>query len=418
MTVPGDRSDRGWRLAVGVLGVVTIVAYGVAYYSYGVLIDPIHAGTGWSTAALGAVFSGVLVVGGAGALAGGRLVDRLGTRPAFVIAGTIGAAAIALSSYQHVLLAFAVFYAVGAGAMSALGFYHVTQPAAIRAAGDEPQRAVVWLTILGAFASPIFLPLTAALINALGWRDTIRVLAAIAAVTFLAAAFVNRTGRSPADSRRDADGVTDALMNAWGAPGFRRWVLASLISGAAVDVILVYQVPVMIAAGLPIGAAATIGGIRGFAQLAGRLPLSPLLSRLGARRTIVVSFAVGGAGTLLLLAGGQVVPALLYSLLAGASIGAMYTLQGIYTNELVGKTDLSMLMGAQAAVFSVGGAAGPVLAGVLFAATGSYQPVVLVTAAALLGAAGLMAVAPRLPAGQAAAGEAASRRSADAPTGG
>ena len=207
-------------------------------------------------------------------------------------------------------------------------------------------------------------------------------------------------------------------MSAWGAPGFRRWVLASLVSGAAVDVILVYQVPVMIAAGLPIGAAATIGGIRGFAQLAGRLPLSPLLARLGARRTIVVSFAVGGAGTLLLLAGGHVVPALLYSLLAGASIGAMYTLQGIYTNELVGQTDLSLLMGAQAAVFSVGGAAGPVLAGALFAATGSYQPVVLVTAAALLGAALLMAAAPRRPSGQAAAGEAASRRRADAPTGG
>jgi MFS family permease len=420
MTVPSGQSDRGWRLAVGVLGLVTIVAYGVAYYSYGVLIDPIHDTTGWSTPALGAVFSGVLVVGGAGALAGGRLVDRLGTRPAFLVAGTIGAAAIALSSYQHALLAFAVPYAVGAGVMSALGFYHVTQPAAIRAAGDQPQRAVVWLTILGAFASPIFLPLTAVLVNALGWRDTIRVLAAVGAATFLAAAAMNRTSPPSAHPRHvgAGAGVTDALMIPWGATGFRRWVLASLIGGAAVDVILVYQVPVMIAAGLPIGAAATIGGIRGFAQLAGRLPLSPLLARLGARRTIVVSFAVGGAGTLLLLAGGYLVPAVLYSLLAGASIGAMYTLQGIYTNELVGQADLSLLMGAQAAVFSVGGAAGPVLAGALFAATGSYQPVVLVTAAGLLGAAFLMAAAPRRPSDQAAAGEAASRRRADAPTGG
>jgi MFS family permease len=228
------------------------------------------------------------------------------------------------------------------------------------------------------------LPLTAALVNAVGWRDTIRVLAAIGAVTFLAAAAMNRTGRPTAHPRHigDGAGVTDALMNAWGAPGFRRWVLASLVSGAAVDVILVYQVPVMIAAGLPIGAAATIGGIRGFAQLGGRVPLSPLLARLGARRTIVVSFAVGGAGTLLLLAAGHVVAAVLYSLLAGASIGAMYTLQGIYTNEFVGQTDLSLLMGAQAAVFAIGGAAGPVLAGALFAPTGSYEPVALVTAAA------------------------------------
>ncbi len=135
-------------------------------------------------------------------------------------------------------------------------------------------------------------------------------------------------------------------------PGFRRWVLASLISGAAVDVILVYQVPVMIAAGLPIGAAASIGGLRGFAQLGGRIPLSPILRRLGARQTIVLSFLIGAAGTLLLLASGHIVPAIIYSVLAGAAIGAMYTLQGIYTNELVGQADLSLLMGAQSAVFA------------------------------------------------------------------
>lgn len=32
-------------LPLGALGMVTIVGYGVAYYSYGVLIDPIHADT-------------------------------------------------------------------------------------------------------------------------------------------------------------------------------------------------------------------------------------------------------------------------------------------------------------------------------------------------------------------------------------
>jgi hypothetical protein len=33
------------RVTVGVLGLVTIIAYGVAYYSYGVLVDPIKAST-------------------------------------------------------------------------------------------------------------------------------------------------------------------------------------------------------------------------------------------------------------------------------------------------------------------------------------------------------------------------------------
>lgn len=68
----------------------------------------------------------------------------------------------------------------------------------------------------------------------------------------------------------------------------------------------------------------------------------------------------------------------------------MYTLQGIYTNELVRETNLSLLMVAQAAVFAVGGAAGPVLAGTAFAATGSYVAVVLRSAAALAVSAVLM----------------------------
>ena len=87
-------SMKSWAW-VGTLGVVTIVAYGVAYYSFGALIDPIKHSTGWSTTALGATFSAVLVIGGVGGLFGGRLVDRLGTRPAFLIPGTIGASAIA-----------------------------------------------------------------------------------------------------------------------------------------------------------------------------------------------------------------------------------------------------------------------------------------------------------------------------------
>jgi MFS family permease len=397
MAVAAGQAGRGWRVAVGGLGLVTIVAYGVAYYSYGVLIDPIRTQTGWSSPALGAIFSGVLVIGGAGGLAGGRLVDRVGTRPAFLLAGTVGAGAVAAASYQHGLLGFGVLYASGCGVIAALGFYHVTQPAAIRRAAGAPEGAVVWLTILGAFASPIFLPLTAALVAAIGWRDTIRVLAAVAAGVFLTMGALGRTGRPRAPAPQHAVGVVDALRGAWRVPGFRRWVLASLISGAAVDVILVYQVPVMIAAGLPIAAAATIGGIRGFAQLGGRIPMSPLLRRLGARRTIILSFLAGSIGTLFLLASGHAAPAILYSILAGASIGAMYTLQGIYTNELVGQANLSLLMGAQAAVFAVGGAVGPVLAGTVFAATGSYVPVVLLTAGGLLVSAGIMSTSTLRP---------------------
>ena len=96
MAVAASNPAGSWRLSV--IGLVTIAAYGLAYYSYRVLIDPIHAQTGWSAPALGAIFRGVLIIGGAGGLVGGRLVDRVGTRPAFLLAGSLGAGAAATHS--------------------------------------------------------------------------------------------------------------------------------------------------------------------------------------------------------------------------------------------------------------------------------------------------------------------------------
>ena len=157
-----------------------------------------------------------------------------------------------------------------------------------------------------------------------------------------------------------------------------------MISGAAIDVILVYQVPIMVAAGLPTGAAATIAGLRGFAQVGGRLTLTPVLSMLGARLTTVVALVVALAAALLLLGSQHLVLAAGYCLLAGVSLGAISTLQGIYTNELVGEEDLSMLMGAQQAIFAIGSALGPVIAATLLQRAHSYTPVILLTAAGLV----------------------------------
>ncbi len=381
------------RLAVATLGIVTIVGYGVAYHSYGVLIDPIRTDTGWSAAALGAVFSAVLVISAIGALAGGRLVDRAGTRPAFLLAGTVVAATIAIASWQTQLVAFAIFYAAGCGLIAALTFYHVTQPAAIRGAPATPERAVVWLTILGAFSSPIFLPLTALLVTAGGWRDAIRIQAILAAITFLPAAAVSAPRSAQAPRKHGpTKPVGRVLIDAWPIAGVRPWTFAALISGAAVDILLVYQVPILIDAGLSIGAAATIGGVRGFAQLGGRLPLTPVLRRLGARPTLAVTFLAPAAGSPLLLIGDQLAAAIAYALLAGASIGAIYTLQGIYTHELVGPENLSLLMGGQQALFAAGGAVGPLVAGILIETGNHYTLVVIVVTLAFVTSALLMSV--------------------------
>jgi MFS family permease len=84
----------------------------------------------------------------------GRLLDRSGPRPVFLIAAVAGTGAMLAASAQSSLLPFAIAYAGGCGLVGALGFYHITQAAAARAAPTAPSRAIIWLTIFGAFPVP------------------------------------------------------------------------------------------------------------------------------------------------------------------------------------------------------------------------------------------------------------------------
>ena len=170
----------------------------------------------------------------------------------------------------------------------------------------------------------------------------------------------------------------------------RTRLLATLIGAIATDTLLLYQIPVMVRAGLSLGTAAAVAGFRGLAQLAGRLPLGRLISRLGARTTIVVAYILGAVAALLLWVSGTLVLALVFSLMAGASIGALSSLQGIYTHELVDARHLGALLGTQQAVFGVGAALGPLLAGSLLEITRSYTPTILIVIIAFAAAAGVL----------------------------
>jgi len=391
----GQDQARPPILPVSMLGLLTIVAYGACYYAYGVLIGPIGADTHWPDAALGAIFSAILVIAGAGGIVTGRVLDRRGQRPLFLLAAVAGTGAMLIASWQRALLPFAIAYAAGCGLVGALGFYNITQAVAARAAPAAPARAIIWLTLFGAFSSPVYLPLTAWLVQVAGWRATIRIEAGTVLAAFLVAAAVIRT---PGDSGsgRAADRPAGVLREAWQNRALRAWLAASLIGGAAVGALIVYQVPVTDQAGLPLAVAAAVAGFRGLAQLAGRLPLTGLIKRLGTRNTLVLAYAVGAAATLLLFASGTLALTLVLSLFAGAAIGAVYSLQGVYAHELAGPRHLGLLLGVQQAVFAAGGAVGPAVAGALLGATGSYTPAITVIAIAFAGAAAalLLVAAP------------------------
>ncbi|MEX1270852.1 MAG: MFS transporter [Acidimicrobiia bacterium] len=372
------------RVRIAVLGTITISVYGSWYYGFGVLLDPIIADTGWSEASLTAAFGVSSMVAGVGALAGGWLLDRHGSRLVFLTAALLGAAAFAVATSTTSLVLFVLAGAAGGGAFGALGFYHITQTAAVRVSAEAATRAIAVLTIWGAFASAIYIPVTAWLVEALDWRAALRITTA-SAVAWLVVGALTIDTRTTDRTRRP---IWRELRDSLRSRVAKKYVMAQGLVGMGVGTILVYQVPAMTAAGLGLGAASFWAAFRGFAQLGGRLPLMPIVTRLGTTGALRLSYGAIAVGAVLLAVAGTPFLAGAFAVVAGFGIGASSPLQGIHARLVFGATSLGTAMGLLSLVFMVIGAIGPALAGTIATASGSRALPVLggavVTAAAIV----------------------------------
>ncbi len=377
------------RLAIGLLGLVTIVAYGSWFYAFGVLLDPIRADTGWSETLLTSSFGGAVLASGIVGIAGGSVLDRRGSVTVFAVGGTAGAAGLLLAAAAAHPAVFAAGWILAGAALGGLGFYHVTQAAASRVAPTRAPAAIALLTVYGAFASVLFLPLASVLESAWGWRATLRIFAAAAFVAFASAAVGVRArpaGGPP--GRRSLTGI----RRAWSVAPIRRFWIGQTLAGIAVGIVLVYQVPVMVAAGLSAATAAGVAGARVLLHLTGRLPLAPLVSRLGSIPTLVVAMTAVAAGTALLPSAGGLAVAIVFAVLVGFGVGASSPLQGIVAGELFDPDLLGTLMGVTALVFGVAAAVGPAAAGMVADLTGSRTGPVVLAAGSAAAAAAVFAV--------------------------
>ncbi len=275
---------------VGGLGLATIVSYGGWYYSFGVLVRPIADDTGWTVAELGAAYAiGHLLVGGGSAL-GGRLLDRRGGRTTFGFGAVLGGGMLGAAAVAPTVLMFGICFAVAAAVVGATSSYHITMAAARRLRPDRPAKAIGPLTIYGALASPIFLPLTAVLVEAFGWRVALGALALTTASGLGIAAVLAPDGRA-ADASPEAAPVrlSTAIRRAWADPDARLLTLMFLGYGFGSGLILTYQVPIMVDFGLPLATASLVAGGRGFMQLTGRVGLDRIVTRFGVRRPLAVA---------------------------------------------------------------------------------------------------------------------------------
>lgn len=342
---------------VGALGVAQIISWGSLFYAIGVLGPPMRAELGVSELFLFGSFTAGLLVCGAIAPATGRVIDRLGGRKVLSvgsIAGAIGMAVLAMASGPVVVV---IGWAI-AGASMAATLYDPAFATLSQHTGDKYRRAVTALTLLGGFASTVFWPLSQVLLDAVGWRTTFGIYAALQIVVCLPIHLLVIPARARPAASPDANRVDRAAPEA--RPGLAKLNTAFAIANLVVGVIAVHMVGLLTGAGLTTKEAIAISVLMGPMQVAGRIVEMAFLKRVHATRIgiVALSLIVAAIVLLMLVSGGGLLP-MLFVVAYGAGNGILTIVRGTAPAEMYGSQGLGELLGHLSRASSYARALGP-----------------------------------------------------------
>ncbi len=380
------RPYYGWRLVL-TLGVTETVSWGILYYSFTVFLAPMEADLGWSRAATSGAFSVALLVSAAAAVPVGRWLDRHGGRGLMTVASVAGALlVVAWALVERLATFYAVWVAIGA-VMAAL-LYEPAFTIVARWFERDRARAFTALTLMAGFASTVFLPLAGWLVERLGWREALLVLAAAQLATAVPHAVVLR--RRPEDLGVGPDGdplppcaappppasrAGLSLGEALRDPAFR-WLTAGFALNAFASVgASVHLVPYFLGRGYDPRLAATAVGLLGAMQVAARLVFALLERRLSRRALAAAAFLLQPVALALVMLVPGGVGLVLFVLLFGAGRGLTTLARALLVADVYGASRYGSASGAIALFATTAQAAAPAAVGVAYDLAGRYDPV-------------------------------------------
>jgi len=356
-----DFIDGPWR-AVPVLGVTQIVAWGAIFYTPVLIVPLIAAERGWSISFAMGGFSVALLVAGLIAPFVGHSIDRFGGHVTMTAGSLLGALGLALIvRAEHPLAYLAVWMMLGA-AMSA-SLYDSAFATLGRIFSAGARRPITALTLAGGFASTVSWPATHVLIEAVGWRGTYLVYAALLAC-ICAPLHALALPRGRVEAAAPAGGDTKAPDTVLPPHGLPFILVASAFAAYAFvpSGLSAHLLAIFARSGIDAGTVVWIGALFGPAQVGARLiefsfgrDLHPLW---------VVRFALGVllcAFVMLAVLGFSVPAAAAFALLFGGANGLVTITRGAVPLALFGASGYGRLIGRLAGPFLLMQAAAPLV---------------------------------------------------------
>jgi MFS family permease len=371
---------RPWTL-VWVLAAAQVVSWGAIYYGFSLFVVPMESELGWSRTTLNGALSLGLLTTALCAWPVGAWIDRHGGRLVMTAGSALGVVLMAAWSQVESVPAFYLIW-IGLGAAMSATLYEPAFAVLTRLFPRTYRTRITAMTLVGGFASTVFIPLTQLLIATLGWRHALLTLALIIAVVCLPIHGLvlqdghSRGGRGVPPSAAPALPGNGALHRALRTPTF--WGLALCFTAyyATFSALTFHLVPLLTERGLAmtvvVGAMAVIGP----AQVAGRVALLALGRHAHAALVGRVVVLIFPASVLLLLLFPASLTALFaFAALYGAANGIMTIVRGTAVPDLLWVEGYGAINGALALPATAAKAAAPFAAALIWAAAGGYEAV-------------------------------------------
>jgi len=403
----GQGSGGPWRkrpsTILWVLSLGQLITWGLVYYTFPLFVVPMEQELGWSRNELFGALSGGLLVAGLCSIPVGAWIDRGHGR--LLMTGGSLLAAVLMFAWSQVdsLVMFYVIW-LGLGACQSVTLYEPAFAVITRVYGPRYRQAILVMTFLGGLASTFGIPFTQLLIERIGWRPALVVLAAIclAVAVFIHWLFVPGPREKPvpiAEAPKPAPGTLarqrGPLASAVRVPAFWGLVVAFAGYGLAFSAMSFHLIPLLAERKVEIGVVMAIIALIGPMQVVGRVLLMAAQNRVSTIQLGAgIYFAFPISMAMLAMGIDDVYGLIVFAIVYGVANGLVTILRGMAVPEFIGPEGYGVVSGALTMPTNIMRAAGPLMGALAWSAFGNYTPVLwALTAIMLVAAAGFAAAA-------------------------
>jgi MFS family permease len=388
-----QRIFYGWWIVLAT-NLICLLGYGTWLYTFGVFFKPMATEFGWTRAMTAGAYSLRSIEGGIASPVVGWAVDKYGARIVIMVGAIVSGLGFVLMPLVNSLLDFYVIYgivlSIGMSAMLYLPAWTVIAKWFHR----RLSLAQAVLSVGAAVGGAICAPLSAVLIAGYGWRTAFVILGVTIWIVVLPLALVVRNSPEEMGLRPDGDpprnpGPRDGENEAHPGPAdpsndftlgqalrsstFWLLGLAFFLQGFSHSTVTVHTVPALTDIGISVERAAQSFGMLIFISLIGRLSFGYLGDYVTKRYLFMVSYAMMGAGLLVLMRASDMLSVYLFIALFGIGFGGNVPLMPAIRAEYFGRSALGKIQGFMNPLMMFAGFLGPILAGYLFDLTGTYR---------------------------------------------